>query len=247
MASHSDFVVRRGRLWYRPFLVLHLLVWPILIVYANTASFNRSEISSAATSIYFGAQQIIDANSTDARSVHAADLDGDGDPDVVAASRGNSRIVWYENLNGKGVFGSANEIETTLWSDPYSVITADLDNDDDLDVLAALGGPDEVVWYENKLNVNGTFGTSQLINTPASAGAIFITVGNMDDDNDIDVLVAHQGDSENDWVGSKVVWYENRIDESLGWVSHLVDGSVVRAQSVFAADVDGDTDLDFLA
>ncbi|MCP4421109.1 MAG: hypothetical protein GY805_31240 [Chloroflexi bacterium] len=41
-----------------------------------------SEISSAATSIYFGAQQIIDANSTDARSVHAADLDGEDHPDA---------------------------------------------------------------------------------------------------------------------------------------------------------------------
>jgi hypothetical protein len=238
--SHSNALIR-------PFLILQLLLWPLIIVYAKSPSLNSAKISAAPISSHFGPQQTISANRADARSVHAADLDMDGDPDVLAASRGNDEIVWYENLNGTGTFGPANEIATASYSDPYSVVTADLDKDGDLDVLAALGGPDEVVWYENTLDKNGSFGPKQLINEPDSAGAYFISIGDMDGDNNPDVLVAHQGEAGNNWAGSKIYWYENRLAESLSWNPHAVDSSVNRAQSVFAAYIDGDDDLDFLA
>ena len=32
-----------------------------------------------------------------AYEVHAADLDGDGDLDVLSASAGDAKIAWYEN------------------------------------------------------------------------------------------------------------------------------------------------------
>ncbi len=47
----------------------------------------------------FGPQQSIIANSTlGPRSVYAADLDGDGDIDVLSASQDDDKIAWYENL-----------------------------------------------------------------------------------------------------------------------------------------------------
>jgi len=47
----------------------------------------------------FGAPQIITTNAISAASVYAADLDNDGDMDVLSASVGDDTIAWYENLN----------------------------------------------------------------------------------------------------------------------------------------------------
>ena len=46
----------------------------------------------------FGPQQVITTEADSARSVYAADLDGDGDIDVMSASSRDSKIAWYENL-----------------------------------------------------------------------------------------------------------------------------------------------------
>ncbi len=46
----------------------------------------------------FGPQRVITTAADGAVSVHAADLDGDGDIDVLSASRWDDKIAWYENL-----------------------------------------------------------------------------------------------------------------------------------------------------
>ena len=47
----------------------------------------------------FGAQQVISTLADGPRSPVAADLDGDGDRDVVAAAEAGNRVVWFENLS----------------------------------------------------------------------------------------------------------------------------------------------------
>ena len=39
-------------------------------------------------------------------AVYTADLDGDRDMDILSISVGDTKIVWYENTDGKGTFGS---------------------------------------------------------------------------------------------------------------------------------------------
>ncbi|MFT6688753.1 MAG: hypothetical protein ACJAX7_001778, partial [Saprospiraceae bacterium] len=56
----------------------------------------------------FGQPQIIDNNITSARNAFAADLDGDGDNDIVLISRYieyPTKLAWYENIDGLGNFG----------------------------------------------------------------------------------------------------------------------------------------------
>jgi len=61
-----------------------------------------------------------------------ADMDGDGDTDVISFNTSNNKTVWMENTNGLGTFVN-NGFQTTLIthsstnSSPYSL--ADIDND----------------------------------------------------------------------------------------------------------------------
>ena len=57
--------------------------------------------------------------------MYAADVDGDGDMDVLSASmfgrRGNSIIAWYENTDGRGTFGPQRVITTQADGSPGGV------------------------------------------------------------------------------------------------------------------------------
>ena len=70
----------------------------------------------------------------DAWSVYAVDMDGDGDMDVLSASREDDKIAWYEN-NGSESF-TAHTI-TSSADGAWSVYAVDLDGDGDMDVLSA--------------------------------------------------------------------------------------------------------------
>jgi hypothetical protein len=84
-------------------------------------------------------------------SVFAADLDLDGDFDVITGSLGD-QISWHANLDGAGTFGSPQPV-SAAGDGLTSVFAADLDGDGDLDVAAASNFDDEISWYENLLAI----------------------------------------------------------------------------------------------
>jgi hypothetical protein len=69
-----------------------------------------------------------------ATSVYAADVDGDGDMDVLSASEYDDKIAWYEN-DGQQHF-TIHTI-TDAADGARSVYATDVDGDGDMDVLSA--------------------------------------------------------------------------------------------------------------
>ena len=69
-----------------------------------------------------------------AYSVHAADVDGDGDMDVLSASLSDDKIAWYEN-DGSESF--TEHVISTSADGARIVHAVDVDVDGDMDMLSA--------------------------------------------------------------------------------------------------------------
>ena len=185
----------------------------------------------------FSAQKLISQQASEPISIIGADLDGDGDEDVVTAALSSNRIAWYENTDGKGAYGPLQLINNSAWS-TRSVFASDLDGDGDLDVLYASEADDEISWQENTDGM-GTFGLPRVISA-ALLDPLSVTAADVDGDGDMDVLSASQNDD-------KIAWYENTDGEGTFGPQRVISSSANGAWWVSTADVDGDGDVDVLS
>ncbi|MBN1508344.1 MAG: VCBS repeat-containing protein [Sedimentisphaerales bacterium] len=189
----------------------------------------------------FGPRQVITTAADMPGSVYAADLDGDNDIDVLSASLGDNKIAWYAN-DGSGHFGP-QQVVTTEAHHPRSVYAADLDGDRDLDVLSASDIDGKVAWYAN--NGSGHFSPQQVITTTDDDfGSVY--AADLDGDGDLDVLSASFGPSNADDHTASIAWYANNGSGHFA-PQQVISTTPGETFSVYAADLDGDGDMDVLS
>ena len=150
----------------------------------------------------FGPAQVITTSTPGVTSIYGADMDADGDVDVLATWYPSleGRLAWFENVDGPGTTWTQRSIADSFFSFPRSPVATDLDGDGDLDVLSTQATNDIVLWNENTDGL-GTFGPDQIITTQADS-AWWVGTADLDGDADQDVLVAASGSGQ-------VLWYEN--------------------------------------
>lgn len=178
----------------------------------------------------------IDGSVTSAWSVHPADVDGDGDVDVLGAAYFGESITWWENTDGTGTLWSEHTIDANF-DGACSVFAEDIDNDGDMDVLGAAGEADDICWWENT-NGSGTSWAKHSINNNF-VGAKSVYAVDINGDGHMDVL----GSATNE---PNIVWWENTDGSGTVWSEHTVDEEFSGVNSVIAADVNGDGYLDVL-
>ncbi|MDP2687429.1 MAG: T9SS type A sorting domain-containing protein [Aequorivita sp.] len=182
----------------------------------------------------FGPQRIITAEADGSRIICAADLDGDGNVDVLSANKFGNNLTWYKNMDGNGDFGPQNII--AFLTDTIHVHTSDIDGDGDMDVLAVSYFNGLVVWYEN-LDGAGNFSSQKIISTSMD-GAYIVIAADIDGDGDMDVV------SGSDNTG--ISWFENIDGNGSFGPLRVINAAAPIARAIHIADIDGDGDLDIV-
>ncbi len=164
----------------------------------------------------------------------AADLDGDGDIDLVGADTQDNDVWWFENDGAPTPSWTAHQVDGAF-NGACSVATGDFDGDGAVDIVAAGGTGDIISWFEG----SGASWTEHVVKTGYdNARAVF--VADMDHDGDDDIVAAAESADD-------VSWFENSGGSSPTWVQHSLDGAFLGACDVAAGDLDGDADLEVVA
>ncbi|MBL7903378.1 MAG: VCBS repeat-containing protein [Bacteroidales bacterium] len=115
------------------------------------------------------------------RCLVSADIDGDGDPDLVTGGLNN--LQWQKNL-GDGTF--RNYLITPDYNDVRALHVCDFDGDNDMDILASSYTNNRIVLLQN----NGNQVFTEFILSNSAGGTEFIDVADMDNDGDPDIVGA---------------------------------------------------------
>ena len=152
-----------------------------------------------------------------------ADIDGDGDLDVVMAlgawgsmhqgnqvkpDRENNRpeftqsynhhIVWYEN-DGVHKNGWTRHLISQHLNEVFEAVAGDLDGDGDTDVVASgFSGPGRVLWYESSGDPSGPWTEHMVKDNWKNANQVLLA--DLDGDSDLDIAAcAERGSLEFRW------------------------------------------------
>jgi len=94
------------------------------------------------------ARNLIESPQQRNHNVQVADVDLDGDADVLGGfSFGSRKVYWWENINGLATAWTRHEIEGTHGC--YSCVASDFDNDGDVDFAGPSRYVGNVYLYEN--------------------------------------------------------------------------------------------------
>jgi hypothetical protein len=182
-------------------------------------------------------RRLVDTDANYVRSAYAADLDGDGDLDLMSVSAYDHQVAWYENRGGRPLRFVRRIIAQGVMG-ALHVHADDLDGDGDMDILSASELDSTIAWYENQGRNSATF--VKRVITPGAPGVHAVYTGDVDQDGDNDVIAAIE-------FSNTVAWYENNGGAVPGFTEHVIVNSTMAAHGIYAADLDGDGDLDVLS
>ena len=196
---------------------------------------NAENFNSTPTSQIEFKKSIIASDFNGASSVIAADLDNDGDLDVLGARYYANEVAYWENSDGKAQSWVKHSIDTNFVY-PHYIQTADIDSDGDLDLLGAGGYPGGIIWWENIQNASNW--PKHIVNDNF-AGAISLDIKDMNNDGDLDIVGAAS-------TADRISWFENIDGKGLSWIERIIGNNINGAFSTYAIDIDRDGDLDVL-
>ena len=165
-------------------------------------------------------------------SLSNADMDNDGDIDLILGCLSASGITWFENPGSscKWFFHNISNMPVS------SVDCGDIDNDGDYDVLFCSTNTDSMGWMNNLDGAGENWAMETICST--LDGPIFTALADIDSDDQLDAAVCCR-------LENKVYWFKRDLSDST-WTQHTI-ASISFPISVSSGDYNNDGNTDILA
>ena len=166
---------------------------------------------------------VVDSTFEGVNGVIPVDIDDDGDADLLGAADEADDIVWWEQVIEDDSLVWNKSVIKAKFDGAFSVVSADMDNDDDMDILGVAAEADQVVWWENLTGIGDEW--MEHIIQEAFEFPMHVNAADIDGDGDVDVMAGN--------FGGEVAWWENPLIEAslpveLSRFDAVLDGRDVR-------------------
>jgi hypothetical protein len=168
-----------------------------------------------------------------------ADMDGDGDVDVLAQSTHVYDVAWFENDGSGG--GWIKHLVSVNYPIPRCAYPGDLDSDGDMDVLGAnISSLNRgVEWWRNDDSVGDSW--TRFYVDDQYGNPLFVCCADIDNDDTLEVIASEGNDL------THIAWWESlSIPPDSVWEKHEVSSSSRTGSELFPVDLDQDGDMDIL-
>ncbi len=186
------------------------------------------------------------------------DIDDDEDIDIIAGSRGESRIILMENVSNDSIKFKAHDIKVSdnqkAKITGFNMDFVDINVDTLLDIILS-DREGNLIWLEQPSNWSDPW-ISHPIGSIKPDHLVGLLAADINGDGLIDFIAGgysrgprdEDGDvTINDPLG-RLAWFENPNDLSKAWIRHDISR---RKRGMFdkfqARDMDGDGDIDFIS
>ena len=175
---------------------------------------------------------VIDRELHGVHGLWTGDVNGDGQPDLLANSfagpRFESSLAWFPSPIGRNP-ERRMVTEGAATGRPHYLDFADMNGDGRGDVLLGASAEGTFTWWEQPGNASGPWQRHLIALEP---GATHPRAADLNGDGRLDVV----GSTVH---GVGVFWYESPL-----WTKHVIDAELRDVHAFDVADLDGDGDLD---
>jgi hypothetical protein len=186
------------------------------------------------------------------------DIDADGDLDIVAGTRGERRILWYENLGNMRFVAhdiAVSGLTPNMMVTGFNMDYADMDGDGRLDILVNAWF-NSLLWLRQPAEFDLPW-KATLIGEFTPDFLASLKLADIDSDGDLDVFSGGYSRGPRDEDGpdtgvddplSRISWFENPgVNQETQWQRHDISR---RKRGMYdqwrARDMDDDGDLDMV-
>jgi hypothetical protein len=182
-------------------------------------------------------KNIVKSGYVNAHDAQCADIDQDGDIDIITAASSPGSIDICYNDNNIQPSWSYVQVDS-VFSGAKSVLIIDLDLDTDLDIVGTADGVNDIAWWENA-GINSQVWSKTIIDENFS-GSCFADVIDINEDLKLDIIATA-------WSSNQTAYWICNDLSTNSWTKHTVSSSLQIPVRTFGCDFDLDDDVDIVA